>query len=102
MRYRILQPKRFSAGIMAAMMLAVVLLSVSFIASEADHDCCGDDCPICAGIQLCENTLEQIGSGAAGQAAAITPAIFLCISILLSVCICRQETPVSRKVRLNN
>ena len=100
--FRNLQPKRLAAGIMALMMFVIVLFSVSFIAAEADHDCCGDDCPICACIHLCENTLEQIGSGVATQAAVIIPAILFCISILLSVCVCRQETPVSRKVRLNN
>ncbi len=100
--FKDLQQKRFTAGIMALMMLVIVLFSVSFIAAEADHDCRGDDCPICACIRLCENSLEQIGSGAVAQAAFIIPAILFCISILFSVCVCRQKTPVSRKVRLNN
>ncbi len=97
-----LQSKRLTTSIMTLMMLIIVLFSVFFIAAEADHDCCGDDCPICACIHLCENTLEQIGSGAAAQAAVIIPVILFCISILLSFCVCRQETPVSKKVRLNN
>ena len=96
------QPKRFAAGIIALMMLIVVLFAVSFITEEADHDCSGDDCPICACIQLCENTIQQIGSGAAAQAAVIIPAILFFISILLSVCVWSQETLVSRKARLNN
>ena len=83
-------------------MLVIVLFSASFIAAEADHDCSGDDCPICACIQQCENTLRQIGSCAVGQSAVIIPAILFFISVLFSACIYRQETPVSRKVRLNN
>ena len=94
--------KRLTACIMSILIPVFVLVSAFFIAAETDHDCCGDDCPICACIHLCENTLEQIGSGVATQAAVIIPAILFCISILLYVCVCRQDTPVSRKVRQNN
>ena len=100
--FKNLQPKRFAASIIALMMLVVVLLSVSFIGAATDHGCSSDDCPICACIRLCENTLKQIGSGTAGQTVVIIPAILFSISMLLPVCIYRQETPVSRKVRLNN
>lgn len=68
---------------------------------ETDHDCCGDDCPICACIQFCENTLGMMGGGAAGQTAVIIPLILFFFSVFLSVCLFEQETPVSRKVRLN-
>ncbi|MCR5255510.1 MAG: hypothetical protein K6D96_06215 [Acetatifactor sp.] len=100
--FKNLQSKRFAAGIMAMMMLVIVLFSISFIAAEADHDCSGDDCPICAGIRFCENTLEQISNGAAVQSVAVIPATLLCISILFSVCVRKQNTPVSLRVRLNN
>ena len=100
--FKSLQSKRFVAGIMALMMLVIVLFSVTFIAAEAEHDCCGDDCSICSCIRLCENTLKQIGNGSIGQTVVIIPIFLLCISIPLSVCIFKQETPVSRKIRLNN
>ena len=63
--------KRIAAGIMGILMLFIVLFSAFYIAAEADHDCTGEDCPICACIQQCENTLHQIGDGIASQAAVI-------------------------------
>lgn len=94
--------KRIAAGIMGLVMLIIVLFSAFFIAAEADHDCTGEDCPICACIAQCENTLHQIGDGAAVQAAVIVPVFFMLILAFLFADYFTQETPVSRKVRLNN
>ena len=79
-----------------------MLFSAPFIAIEADHDCTGEDCPICACIAQCENTLHQIGDGAAVQAAVIVPVFFMLILAFLFADNFTQETLVSRKVRLNN
>ncbi len=94
--------KRIAAGIMGILMLLIMLLSAFYIASEADHDCTGEDCPICACIQQCENTLRQIGYGAAFCIAVIFPAVFTLISSFLYAVGFPQKTPVSGKVRLNN
>ncbi len=97
-----IRAKKIAAGVMATMMLVIVLLSAAFIAAESDHDCCGDDCPICACLELCENNICHI-SGGAVQAAIIVPIVFICyISFFFVSYIYRRETPVSRKVRLNN
>ena len=98
----IMKNKRIAAGIMAFLMLFIMLFSASFIAIEADHDCTGEDCPICACIAQCENTLHQIGDGAAVQAAVIVPVFFMLIPAFLFADDFTRETPVSRKVRLNN
>ena len=37
-----------------------MILSVSFIALNADHDCCGEDCRICAQIRACEELLLDL------------------------------------------
>nr|MCR5719967.1 hypothetical protein [Lachnospiraceae bacterium] len=66
---------RITAGIMGLMMLVIVLFSSFYIAAEADHDCCGEDCPICDCIHRCENTLRGIGDGAAVRSAAVAPVI---------------------------
>lgn len=94
--------KRIAAGIMGILMLFIMLFSAFYIAAEADHDCTGEDCPICACIQQCENTLHQIGDGITSQAAVIIPFVFLLVSIFLFASLFPQETLVSRKVRLNN
>lgn len=91
--------RRIAAGIVGVMMLVVVLLSASYIAAEADHDCTGDDCPICVCIQQCENILNQVG-GVATQVSIVAPVVFLLLFMLFSVYSISQETLVSKKVRL--
>ena len=79
----IMKNKRLAAGIIAFLMLFIMLFSASFIAIEADHDCTGEECPICACIAQCENTLHQIGDGVAVQAAVIVPVVFMLILAFL-------------------
>lgn len=39
----------------------IVLFSGLYIAAETNHDCIGEDCPVCYQISVCENTLETLG-----------------------------------------
>ncbi len=99
---KLLKSKKVAAGIIAFMMLVVILFSVFFIAAEARHDCSGENCPICACIQQCENTLNQLGDGIVCQADVIIPAIILFAAIFFSARTFCQDTLITRKVRLNN
>lgn len=94
--------KRTAAGTLGLLLLLVMLLSAFFIAAEAGHDCTGEDCPICACVQQCENTLHRIGDGNALLSAVVIPVIFALISAFLFASEPSLETLVSRKVRLNN
>jgi hypothetical protein len=93
--------KRMIATIIGLVMLVVVLFSVFHIALEKDHHCTGKDCPICAYIRQCENTLRQILGGTCAQIAIAAPAIALLFAFLYVVAL-SPETPVSKKVRLND
>ena len=93
---------RIAAGVIGLMMLVFVLFSAFYIAAEADHDCCGDDCPVCSCIRNCENTLRGIGEGAALQLSAVITVLFVLLIAAVLAAAIPQETPVSRKVRLNN
>ena len=46
--------KRIIAILLAATVLFVMLYSALFIAAEADHDCVGENCPICYQINVCQ------------------------------------------------
>ncbi len=90
------------AVIMAALLLFLILFSVFYEALEADHECCGEDCPICAMLIQCENLIRTIGNG-------ITA--LLCICAVFSYVyghICKpffEITPVTlvaQKVRMND
>ena len=92
---------RLIAGITGLMMLVFVLFSAFYIAAETDHECCGEDCPICACVHLCENALHGFDDGAAVQSAAVAPFILILPVAAFAATAC-QETPVSQKVRMNN
>lgn len=93
---------RITAGIMGLMMLVIVLFSTFYIAAEADHDCCSEDCPICACIHQCEKILRDIGDGAAVRSDAVAPVILILSAAAFVIAAVSQDTLVSRKVRLNN
>ncbi len=93
---------RVFACIVAAMVLFVVLFSAFFIVSHADHDCTGEDCPVCACMQQCENILHGVDEGSIYAASGILPVILIVGFILASFCIVISDTPVSAKVRIND
>ena len=90
------------AAIMGVMMLVVVLVSASYVAVESGHDCTGEECPICACINQCESTLRQVGGGVDFQADTVLPVVFILTMAVSGSAILTAETPVSRKIRLNN
>ncbi len=94
--------KRIAAGIMGIMMLVIVLFSAFYIAAEANHDCTGEDCPICACIQQCENILRRVSEGTASELSAVIPVFFILFFAACFVAALPQETLITRKVRLNN
>jgi hypothetical protein len=95
--------KRIGALALCIGLALVLLVSTAFIIHEADHDCDGEDCPICRMIAVNLRLLRT-----AGLAALLLTAFFS----LLSVCVvsCRQDrharlcagTLVSWKIRLND
>ncbi len=93
---------RIAAGIMGLVLLTVVLFSAFYIAAEADHDCSGEDCLICACIRQCENTLRGVGSGSAALISFIVPVILILLAAASVIAAAPQDTLVSIKVRLNN
>ena len=93
--------KKIMSGIIVLMMLSFLMLSSVFIAREADHDCCGEDCPICEFIQQCENTVRGEFLVSSGLS-VIIPVLFVIFSVCLLVDAFVKATPVSRKIRLNN
>ena len=94
--------KRIAAGILGLTLLAVVLLSSFYLVAEAHHDCAGEDCPVCMCLQHCAGTLRQLGESAVFLIGAIVPALVFFLAAITLVPVALIETPVSRKVRMNN
>lgn len=95
--------KRAGAMILCIGLVLVLAVSVVFIVHEADHDCSGEDCPICQAIAVNIRLLRL-----AGTAAFFLAAFFFLLSGPSATnrqdryhCFC-SGTPVSWKVRLND
>ena len=93
---------RILTGIISVMLLVIVLFSAFYISAEAEHDCTGEDCQVCAVIQQSENTLRGFADGMVLQLSAVVPVLFIILAAALFVTAFPQETLISRKVRLNN
>ena len=51
---------KYIASALAVLLAFVMLFSVVYIALEADHDCCGEDCAVCVQLRTCENLLRNL------------------------------------------
>lgn len=93
--------RRF-ALLLALAVFFVILFSVFYIAAETDHDCIGDNCPICYQISVCENTLKSLGCG------VVTIVIAIALTFSVATILCkpkthlRQSTLITLKVKLSN
>ena len=94
--------RRFAAAILAALILVAVTASLFIVVHEADHDCIGEGCPVCAVVAVCRNTLKTL-SGALAVFAAIAASV--CFAVILITgfnASLHNETPISLKVKLLN
>ena len=100
--YEMTNKKRLIALVVLTAVLVITLFSSCYVIKEADHDCTGAACPICAMIEQCEDNLRQIGTG---QITIISVAAAICCFLSAfypAVSTVSIETLVTQKVRLNN
>ena len=95
--------KRRGALLLCFGFLMVLLVSSAFLIHEADHDCCGEDCPVCRTIAMTTSLMRAF--------------CLMAAALLLSFVLPAQQenrrapedtnlrgsaTPVSLKIRLND
>lgn len=75
---------------------------IFFVATETEHVCTGEDCPICACLNQVERVIRTVGNG--------VPEMVVC-ALLITLCVCKifisiTKIPVislvSQKVRLDD
>ena len=93
---------RVLAILLAAMVLFVMLSSACYIAIEANHDCVGEDCPICCQISVCEHTLRSAGQAVLVVILAAFIGIFAISLPVFSKKLAYHTSLVSLKVKLSN
>ena len=94
--------KRIIAILLAVTVFFVMLYSALFIAVEADHDCVGEDCPICYQIDVCKNVLKNLSLAVAAAAFAAAFTYTLCRGISVCTDCVQSYTLVSLKVKLSD
>ncbi len=96
-----IRPKRFAAAL-ALLVAFLMLFSVLFIALEADHDCCGEGCAVCAQILACEDLLRNLMTASA-LAAAVWCFYTLCrVFADADCCSEHPHTLIALKVKLSD
>ena len=101
---RFIKHKRIFAFLTAFLVAAVLLLSGLFIVTHAEHECTGEDCPVCAELQECAATIRLI-TEAAGTGAIVIFAYIITQKLLSSYQTGLYLCPVSLvslKIRLDN
>lgn len=87
--------------LVAAVCFAMVF-SAFFIAFEADHDCQGDGCTVCAQIASCEYIIRNVGL-ALIAVSAVFAAVYTAVSVLPRVCrTVEKSTLIALKTELLN
>ena len=62
---------RIYSLVVCSLLLLTIFFSMLFISEEmGHHDCTGDDCPVCAVIEICINNVEKCGTVVIAVAAA--------------------------------
>lgn len=94
--------RRKTALILTILFVFVMLFSHIFVIAEADHECSGEDCPVCEIIVIVSDTVK--GLSLIGSAAAICDA--LVFGIVKSLYVENEAQFVSSlitlKVKLSN
>ena len=77
------QTQRRTSVVLCALLLMVMVFSNLFIIFEHDHECSGDDCPICILLQQAEKNVTCLGEAEHGG----IPYLFLTPASNVQTCI---------------
>lgn len=94
--------QRRLALFVCAVVILVTFLSFTYIIEENNHNCSGEDCPICAHIIQCEKNIRQIGSGFIVSLSIVAVSLLCVVSVSLCDSMISKESLISKKIRLNN
>ena len=94
---------KFVAAAFCILLVLILLFAVLYIGREADHECTGEDCAVCAVIRWCGLVLKSGGLAVAPAMAAFVlsfPVTAGAVSVVFGLR--EQKTPVGDRVRLDN
>ena len=95
--------RRQSAAVaLCGMILAVLLISMSYIVVESHHDCIGEGCPVCEMLELCQHTIQKIGAVVFISVVFIFASALESYKVIIYFFVFENSTLVRQKVRMNN
>jgi len=88
--------------LLSILFVLTVVFALSSTVAEADHECLGEGCPVCAEIDACEDLLKT--AAIAADTVAVTEAVRKFGIVALHTFTGRVEntTLISLKVKLSN
>ena len=89
-------------GLLAAFCLFTFVASALLSGMAADHECIGEDCPICMAVSLCRHILRALALLASVGLAATLIRIGLSHGLCARPRVFAPMTPVTLKVKLLN
>ena len=93
--------RRIIAAVFAVLFAFAVVSSLMFIAHAAGHDCCGEDCPVCAALAAVCSSLKFLCAFVAVITAALASARAAAFAKRFSARL-SAATPTALKVKLLN
>jgi len=79
-----------------------LLLSTAYIVKEANHNCIGDHCPICANVQMAEKAINELGSAFIAIIHLVFTLAILTFFLFHYISNEVLSTPITQNVRMNN
>ena len=97
--------KKFTALfslLFCALLLILTVLCAYYVATESTHECHGEDCPICATLEVCEALLSRIGSSLPIMGIATIAYVTCLRSVGFVPGITPERSLVEEKIRMND
>lgn len=94
--------RRITAWVALFVTVFVLLFSTFYIVEHADHICSGDDCPVCAVIEQCGDTLKTLGTAVIIVCATSVLFFILQGKVYFEIHFFPCNSLISQKVRMNN
>ncbi|MBP5609297.1 MAG: hypothetical protein J6X66_13655 [Lachnospiraceae bacterium] len=88
--------------VLGLLVLISMLFSVCLACAEKHHHCMGEDCPICACINQCRESLRDLTDGIVPFVLVFTAAAAVYGLNRFPASVCIGDTPVDLRVRLND
>lgn len=93
--------RRILSAVAAALFLGFQGFSAAYIIHEADHDCCGEGCPICVQLEQCVSNFQQTGTGIEADTTAVSLPVFAVEAAIPAEVQRPSLSLVSQKVQFN-